>query len=41
MTFNYTPELLAYMEKKNSRTVLVELVEIQPMNTNQIIILTI
>ena len=29
MTFNYTPELLAYMEKKNNHTVLVELVEIQ------------
>ena len=29
MTFSYTPELLAHMEKKNSRTVLVELVEIQ------------
>ncbi len=29
MKFNYTPELLNYMEKKNNHTVLVELVEIQ------------
>ena len=28
MKINYTPELLAYMEKKNNRTILVELVEI-------------
>ncbi len=28
MTIRYTPELLAYMEKKNNRTILVELVEI-------------
>lgn len=28
MTVHYTPELLAYMEKKNNHTILVELVEI-------------
>ena len=28
MTIRYTPELLAYMDKKNNHTILVELVEI-------------
>ncbi len=28
MNFRYTPELLAYMDKKNNHTILVELVEI-------------
>ncbi len=28
MTFRYTPELVAYMDKKNNHTILVELVEI-------------